>query len=86
MQINILEAKNRLSELIRVAHSGEDVVIANRGRPVARLVALGVGAEAPMGSADAILDWVETHPVPESVRRTEAEIDHAIAAERRGWD
>ena len=38
MQVNILEAKNRLSLLIRAAQAGEEVVIANRGQPVARLV------------------------------------------------
>ena len=38
MQVNILEAKNRLSLLIRAAQAGEDVVIANRGEPVVRLV------------------------------------------------
>lgn len=38
MKVNILEAKNRLSELVRAAAAGEEVVIANRGRAVARLV------------------------------------------------
>ena len=38
VQVNVLEAKNRLSQLIRAAQAGEDVVIANRGAPVARLV------------------------------------------------
>lgn len=43
MKVNILEAKNRLSELVRAAAAGEEVVIANRGRPVARLI--GTDAE-----------------------------------------
>jgi prevent-host-death family protein len=34
MQVNVLEAKNRLSQLIKSAQAGEDVVIANRGEPV----------------------------------------------------
>ena len=38
MQVNILEAKNRLSELVKAAASGEEVIIANRGKPVAKLV------------------------------------------------
>lgn len=38
MQVNILEAKNRLSELVRSAAAGEEVIIANRGKSVARLV------------------------------------------------
>ena len=36
VQVNILEAKNRLSQLIKSAQAGEEVVIANRGAPVAR--------------------------------------------------
>jgi prevent-host-death family protein len=38
MQVNILEAKNQLSKLVAAALRGEDVVIANRGKPVVRLV------------------------------------------------
>jgi prevent-host-death family protein len=38
MQVNILEAKNRLSELVKTAAAGEEVIIANRGKPVAKLV------------------------------------------------
>jgi prevent-host-death family protein len=38
MQVNILEAKNRLSQLIKCVQAGEEVVIPNRGGPIARLV------------------------------------------------
>lgn len=38
MRLNILEAKNRLSELVRAARAGKDVVIAKNGRPMVRLV------------------------------------------------
>ena len=31
MQINVLDAKNRLSELLKMAESGEEVIIARRG-------------------------------------------------------
>lgn len=37
MQVNILEAKNKLSHLVKRAQAGEEVVIANRGVPVVRL-------------------------------------------------
>ena len=58
MQVNIFEAKNRLSRLIKSVHAGEVVVIANRGEPVARLVpARGFAkAASATGSARAILD------------------------------
>ena len=41
MQCNILEAKNQLSKLVQAALAGEDVVIANKGMPVVRLVKVG---------------------------------------------
>ena len=88
MQVNILEAKNRLSQLIRSVQSGEEVVIANRGEPVARLVAVDrkSRAAADAGSARAILDWRDKHPLPAYARRSPAEIDAAIEEERRAWD
>jgi prevent-host-death family protein len=38
--VNVYEAKSQLSRLIDQAASGEDVVIARSGRPVARLTRL----------------------------------------------
>jgi prevent-host-death family protein len=38
--VNIYEAKSQLSRLIDEAVSGEDVIIARNGRPVARLTRL----------------------------------------------
>jgi prevent-host-death family protein len=88
VQVNILEAKNRLSQLIRSVQAGEEVVIANRGEPVARLVPAGkASAAAPgMGGARAILDWLERHPLPGYARRPAEEIDAAIEQERQSWD
>ena len=39
-KVNIYEAKTQLSRLVEEAASGEDVVIARAGRPVARLTRL----------------------------------------------
>ncbi len=38
MEVGAFEAKNRLSELLRRAESGEEIAITNRGKVVARLV------------------------------------------------
>ena len=38
--INIYEAKTTLSKLVERAAAGEDVIIARRGKPVARLTQL----------------------------------------------
>lgn len=40
MQVNMHEAKTRLSELVAAAENGEDVIIARAGAPAARLVAI----------------------------------------------
>jgi prevent-host-death family protein len=41
IQMNIAEAKARLSELVDAAAAGDEVVVARAGRPVARLVPIG---------------------------------------------
>ncbi len=38
--VNIFEAKTKLSKLIEMVESGEDVIIARAGKPVARLTGL----------------------------------------------
>ena len=88
MQVNIFEAKNRLSQLIRAVQAGEEVVIANRGEPVARLVPASEtsGPALGTGSAQAILGWLERHPLPDYARRSTEEIDAAIDEERHSWE
>ncbi|MEN8719812.1 MAG: type II toxin-antitoxin system prevent-host-death family antitoxin [Oceanococcaceae bacterium] len=80
MQVNTLEAKNRLSSLVKRALAGEEVIIANRGQPAVRLEPV-----QPL-PAISLLDWLQTHPVPAHTRRTPAEIEVDIAAERAAWD
>ena len=43
MQVNIYEAKTRLSELVEQAHAGSTVIIAKAGTPMAKLVPLNDG-------------------------------------------
>ena len=97
MQVNVLEARNRLSQLIKAAQAGEEVVIANRGLPVARLVAAREPALKPHrltveagitqpGEPAGILKWLEENPLPAYARRSGAEIDADIEAERNSWD
>jgi prevent-host-death family protein len=87
MLVNILEAKNRLSQLIKSALAGEDVVIANRGEPVVRLVPTEPpDGAAEAGSSRAIIDWIKNHPLPTYARRSAQEIDAGIEEERASWD
>ena len=88
VQVNILEAKNRLSQLIKSVQAGEEVVIANRGEPVARLVPVRQTPDATLGtgSARAILHWLDSHSLPDYARRSPEEIDAAVEEERHSWD
>jgi prevent-host-death family protein len=47
-QLNVYEAKTRLSQLLDRVEAGEEIVIARNGRPVARLV------PAPRPAADRV--------------------------------
>jgi prevent-host-death family protein len=40
MQVNMLQAKSQLSKLVKAALDSEDVIIANHGKPLVRLVKL----------------------------------------------
>jgi prevent-host-death family protein len=42
MQVNMHDAKTRLSELVAAAERGEEVIIARAGAPAVRLVAVSV--------------------------------------------
>jgi prevent-host-death family protein len=55
--VNIYEAKTQLSALIQAVEHGEEVVITNRNRPVARLVPAAQRREKPVfGSAKAAFE------------------------------
>jgi prevent-host-death family protein len=82
MQVNILDAKNQLSQLVKAAQAGVEVVIANRGKPVARLVSVA----APAPESAGISAWLAAHPLPMHAQRSAAEIDEALAQERAAWD
>ena len=47
MKVNMLEAKNQLSRLVKDALAGEDIVIASNGEPMVRLVP--VARKKPLG-------------------------------------
>jgi prevent-host-death family protein len=68
MQVNMLEAKTQLSKLVEAVLRGEEVIIANRGKPVVKLIK----AQAPpvkrvAGAWEGLM--------------TEEEIDHAFSPE-----
>ena len=98
MQVNILEAKNSLSYLIKSAIDGEEVIIANRGVPVVRLVPVNTVAMSsnsrekiamaiiPPSNAGGIGLWLNENPLPSYAQRSAAEIDATIEEARNAWD
>jgi len=71
MQCNMLEAKNQLSKLVQAALAGDEVIIANKGVPMVRLVKIspqnsgrkpGAWSALPKASAD----W-DAHEVNEAL-------------------
>ncbi len=46
-QVNLYEAKTRLSQLVEDAAKGEDIVIAKNGKPLARLTRAPANGEKP---------------------------------------
>lgn len=76
MRLNILEAKNRLSELVRAARAGTEVVIAKNGRPMVRLVPVaasgglkGFGSLKAAGRNRGSIDKAFTSAVERKVAR-----------------
>jgi prevent-host-death family protein len=68
MQFNMLEAKTQLSKLVEAALRGEEVVIANRGKPVVKLVkAEAAPVKRKWGAWEGLM--------------TEEELDHAFSPE-----
>lgn len=49
--VNTHEAKSRLSELIREAENGTEVIVARNGRPVAKIVAWTASSSARVPGA-----------------------------------
>ena len=47
--VNIYQAKSQLSALLEKARSGEEVVIARAGKPIARLMPIGSTPESRSG-------------------------------------
>ena len=48
-QVNVQDAKTRLSELLGRVERGEQITIARAGKPIARLVAVDIPAKRELG-------------------------------------
>ena len=79
-EVGVLEARNNLSHLIKLAKAGETVVITSRRQPQVRLVPVYPTAR---GSAAAVLAAVDAAP---PARHTHDLVEAMISAERESWE
>lgn len=65
VQVNVQEAKTRLSQLLAQAEAGEDVVIARDGTPIMRLVPVDPAPPRPVGFVHGTLTDAFSEPLPD---------------------
>jgi prevent-host-death family protein len=65
VQVNVQEAKTRLSQLLAEAEAGEDVVIARDGTPIMRLVPVNPPPPRPIGFVHGTVTDAFFDPLPE---------------------
>ena len=74
MQVNMLEAKNQLSRLVKDALAGEDIVIASNGEPMVRLVPVAtkghLGGWGKLKKFRAAIDAAFTPEIDEPIARS----------------
>lgn len=74
MKVNMLEAKNQLSRLVKDALAGEDVVIASNGEPMVKLVPVakrrGLGGWGKLKRFRATVDAAFTPELDEQIAKS----------------
>jgi prevent-host-death family protein len=57
VQLNIYEAKTKLSQLVQRAMLGEEVIIAKAGKPMVQLVRIDPPPERTLGTASGLVQY-----------------------------
>lgn len=65
IQVNVQEAKTRLSQLLAASEQGEEVVIARDGAPVVRLVLVREPEPRPLGFVAGAVTDAFFEPLPD---------------------
>ena len=65
VQVNVQEAKTRLSQILAAAENGEDVVIARDGKPIVRLVPVVAPPPREVGFVTGSVSEAFFEPLPE---------------------
>ncbi len=71
MELNIYEAKTKLSQLVERAMLGEEVIIAKAGKPMVKLVRIEASSKRTLGSASGQIQYAKDWDAP----MTNAELD-----------
>ena len=72
MELNIYEAKAKLSQLIERAITGEEVIIAKAGKPMVKLVPVDNHPKRKLGSAQGSIQYSEGWDAPMTARELDA--------------
>jgi prevent-host-death family protein len=59
MEVNLYEAKTKLSQLVERAMVGEEIIIAKAGKPMVKLVRLEEQPKRILGSASGTITYTE---------------------------
>lgn len=81
--VNVFDARNNLSRLITAASEGEEIIVANRGKPVARIVAAD---PVPKKSGARLAQWLVRNPPPTTRTRNTEELNAQIQENLESWD
>ncbi|MEJ1088639.1 type II toxin-antitoxin system prevent-host-death family antitoxin [Microbacterium sp. Mu-80] len=81
---SVLEARNNLSRLIAESRAGGEVVITNRGVPVAKIVPIGP-IDLPLTGV-ALAEWFDANPLPPRLAVSSEQIDAQIQEARDSWE
>jgi len=65
IQLNVQEAKTRLSQVLALAEAGEEVIIARGGTPVVRLVPIAGPPPRPVGFVEGTVHDSIFEPLPD---------------------
>ncbi len=59
MEVNLYEAKTKLSNLVERAMLGEEIIIAKAGKPMVKLVRVDIVPKRVLGSAAGTIEYRE---------------------------
>lgn len=83
VQVGVRELRNHLSEYLARVAAGEDVVVTDRGHPVARLGPLHGEAALDRLVANGLVTRAVSPKRPATVRRVRGQVSDLVADQRR---